>query len=219
MRRLLVIIAALVMLPVGSMAQEGRSELSLQGTGFFTKDSSGLGTQQRSTETGEFALGYRYHFNPWLAVESNYGYDRNTQEYSGGFGESRVQANVHAVTGDLVLKLPLPIRRISTYALAGGGGLIFDPTGNSGGSVPGASPQGEGAFLYGAGADYALTRHFSLRAEYRGFVYKSPDFGLSALNTDSWTHTAQHPLESFSVLSGSGQPGNHPLSCFSPAAQ
>jgi opacity protein-like surface antigen len=207
MRRLLVIIAALVMLPVGSIAQEGRSELSLQGTGFFTKDSSGLGTQQRSTETGGFTLGYRYHFNRWLAVESNYGYDRNTQEYFGGFGESRVQANVHAVKGDLVLQLPLPIRRISTYALAGGGGLIFDPTGNSGGSVPGASTQGEGAFLYGAGADYAMTRHFSLPAEYRGLVYKSPDFGLSALNTDSWTHTANHPLESFSGFKPVGAAG------------
>ena len=118
MRRLLVIIAALVMLPGGSIAQEGRSELSLQGTGFFTKDSIGQGTQQRSTETGGFTLGYRYHFNRRLAVESNYGYDRNTQEYFGAVGESRVQANVHAVTGDLVL-LPLPIRRISTYALAG----------------------------------------------------------------------------------------------------
>ncbi len=40
-------------------------------------------------------------------------------------------------------------------------------------------------------ANYALTQHFSLRAEYRGFVYKNPDFGLAALNTDSWTHTAQ----------------------------
>jgi opacity protein-like surface antigen len=207
MRRLLVIIAALVMLPVGSIAQEGRSELSLQGTGFFTNDSSGQGTQQRSTETGGFTLGYRYHFNRWLAVESNYGYDRNTQECFGGFGESRVQANAHAVTGDLVLQLPLPIRRINTYALAGGGGLIFDPSGNSGGSVPGASTQGKGAFLYGAGADYAMTRHFSLRAEYRGFEYKSPDFRLSALNTDSWTHTANHPQESFSGFKRVGAAG------------
>jgi hypothetical protein len=30
-----------------------------------------------------------------------------------------------------------------------------------------------------------------LRAEYRGFVYKNPDFGLASLKTDSWTHTAQ----------------------------
>jgi outer membrane immunogenic protein len=191
MRGLLVIIAAVVMSPVGAIAQEGRSEISLQGTGFFTKDSSGQGNLQRSTETGGFTVGYRYHFNGWLAAEGNYGFDRNTQEYFGGFGESRVQANVHAVTGDLVVSLPLRIGRISTYALAGGGGLIFDPTGNFGGSVPGAGTQGKGTFLYGAGIDYALTRHFSLRAEYRGFVYKSPDFGLRALNTDSWTHTAE----------------------------
>ncbi len=36
-----------------------------------------------------------------------------------------------------------------------------------------------------------LAQHFTLRAEYRGFVYKDPDFGIGALNTDSWTHTAQ----------------------------
>ena len=152
---------------------------------------TGQGNSQRATDTGGFTVGYRYHFNRWLAAEGNYGFDRNTQEYFGGFGESRVQANVHAVTGDVVLSLPLRIGRISPYALAGGGGLIFDPRGNIGASVPGASTQGKGAFLYGAGADYALSRHFSLRAEYRGLVYKNPDFGLRALNTDNWTHTAQ----------------------------
>jgi opacity protein-like surface antigen len=191
MRKLLVIILAVVALAVGAVAQEGRSEISAEGTGFYTRDSSGQGNSQRATDTGGFIVGYRYHFNRWLAAEGNYGFDRNTQEYFGGFGESRVQANVHAVTGDVVLSLPLRLKRISTYALAGGGGLIFDPRGNIGASVPGASTQGKGAFLYGAGADYALTRHFSLRAEYRCFVYKRPDFGLRALNTDSWTHTAQ----------------------------
>ena len=105
--------------------------------------------------------------------------------------KSRVQANVHAITGDVVVKLPLRLGGINTYALAGGGGLIFDPRGNFGGSLPGASTQGRGAFLYGAGADYAFTRHLSLRAEYRGFVYKNPDFGLAAFNTVySRTHTA-----------------------------
>ena len=38
---------------------------------------------------------------------------------------------------------------------------------------------------------YALTRHLSLRAEYRGLVYKAPDFNLAGLNTDSWTQIAQ----------------------------
>jgi len=180
-----------ILLTLGVMAQESRSEISLQGTGFFTKDTSGQGVSRTTSDTGGFVLGYRYHVNRWLAAEGNYGFDRNSQRYFGGFGESRVQANVHTITADLVVKLPLRIKRISPYALAGGGGLVFDPTGNRGGSLPGAGTQGRGAFLYGAGADYVLTRHFSLRAEYRGFVYKNPDFGVRALNTDSWTHTAQ----------------------------
>jgi opacity protein-like surface antigen len=192
MRRTAIMLATfIILLTLGATAQENRSEISLQGTGFFSRDTSGQGISRTTTDTGGFQVGYRYNINRWLAAEGNYGFDRNTQEYVGGFGESRVQANVHAVTGDLVVKLPLPIRRISTYALAGGGGLIFDPTGNNGGSVPGAGSQARGTFVYGAGADYALSRHFSLRAEYRGFVYKNPDFGIRTLNTDSWTHTAQ----------------------------
>src|SRR5947209_2319472 len=192
MRRTAILLASFAMLlTLGAAAQESRSEVSLQGTGFFTRDSSGQGVSRTTTDTGGFQVGYRYNINRWLAAEGNYGFDRNTQRYFGSFGDSRVQANVHAVTGDLVVKLPLRIIRISTYALAGGGGLIFDPTGNNRGSVPGVGTQGRGAFLYGAGADYALTRHLSLRAEYRGFVYKNPDFGLRALNTDSWTHTVQ----------------------------
>ena len=68
---------------------------------------------------------------------------------------------------------------------------MFDPTGNAGGSFAGATWQAKGAFVYGAGADYAFTRHISLRAEYRGYVYKAPDFNVAGLSTDSWTHTAQ----------------------------
>jgi opacity protein-like surface antigen len=180
-----------VLLTLGAPAQERHSEISLQGTGFFTRDTSGQGISRTTTDTGGFQAEYRYHINRWLASEGNYGFDRNTQKYFGSFGRSRVQANVHAVTADLVVNLPLRTRRISTYALAGGGGLIFDPTGNSGRSVPGVGTQGKGAFLYGGGADYAFTRQLSLRAEYRGFVYQNPDFGLAALHTDSWTHTAQ----------------------------
>ncbi len=192
MRQTAIMLAGFVIvLTLGATAQENRSEISLQGTGFFTRDTSGQGVSRTTSDTGGFQVGYRYNINHWLAAEGNYGFDRNTQKYFGSFGEARVQTNVHAVTGDLVVKLPLPIRRISTYALAGGGGLIFDPTGNNRGSVPGVGTQGRSAFLYGAGADYALTRHLSLRAEYRGFVYKNPDFGLRPMNTESWTHTAQ----------------------------
>jgi opacity protein-like surface antigen len=183
--------ASILLFTIGAMSQEMRNEVSVQGTGFFTKDSTGNGISRTTTQTGGFQASYRYHINRWLSAEGNYGFDRNTEQYFSGSGLARVQSNVHAVTGDLVVNLPLSISRFSPYALAGGGGLIFRPTGNRGANVPGADNQAKGAFLYGAGVDYVLTKHFSLRGEYRGFVYKDPNFGLQSLKTAAWTHVAQ----------------------------
>ncbi|MBZ5667730.1 MAG: porin family protein [Acidobacteriia bacterium] len=193
MRQMVVMIAAVVLLlAVGATAQEARSEVSLQGTGLFTKDANGRGTTQRGTEDGGFLVGYRYHFNRWLAAEGVYGYGRNTQEYFAPAGLSRVQADIHQVTGGFVFTLPSPPRfRIKPYVLAEGGALISNPTNNAFGSVAGAQRQSAGVFVYGGGADFPIVKHVSLRAEYRGLVYNAPDFGLSALNTDKVTHAAQ----------------------------
>jgi opacity protein-like surface antigen len=193
MRKMTIMMASVaLLLGVSATAQESRSEISLQGTGFFTKDTTGQGTTERSTNTGGFLIGYRYNLKRWLAAEAVYGYDRNTQQYFAPAGLSRIQANVHQATGGFVVRVPAPARfRISPYVLAEGGALVFDPTGNSFGSVPGAQRQATGVFAYGAGADFPLLRHVALRAEYRGLVYSAPDFGLAALNTNTVTHTAQ----------------------------
>src|SRR5467141_3452772 len=74
-------ILGVLMCASGAIAQEGRwQEISVQGTGFFTKDSSGNGINQHATDTGGFLLSYRYHFNRWLAADASYGYARNTQQ-------------------------------------------------------------------------------------------------------------------------------------------
>jgi opacity protein-like surface antigen len=192
MRQAAIMLAGFViLLTLGATAQESRSEVSLQGTGFFTQDTNGRGTSRTTTNTGGFLLGYRYHFNRWLSGEANYGYDRDTQRYFSTGGLSRVQSDVHTVTAAAVVNLPFRISRLNPYVLGGGGSLVFHPTGNAGGFVSGANTQAKGAFLYGGGVNYDLTRHWSLRAEYRGYVYKDADFGIKNLNTDSWTHTAQ----------------------------
>jgi len=181
-----------LLLSTFAAAQENRSEVSLQGTGLFTKDATGNGNLQRGTETGGFLVGYRYHFNRWLAAEAVYGYGRNSQQFFTPAGFSRLQANVHQATGGFVVRIPTSHRfRFSPYVLAEGGALVFDPTGNRFGTVPGAQRQATGVFAYGGGADFPLLKHVALRAEYRGFVYSAPDFGLSALNTNTITHTAQ----------------------------
>jgi opacity protein-like surface antigen len=189
------LLGPLLLFASAAMGQEskwrGRNEVSVQGTGFFTKDSQGNGVNQHSTDTGGFLISYRYHFYRWLAADASYGYARNTQQNFTSGGALDVQAVVHEATGALVVNLPRRVFRLNPYLLAGAGALIFDPTSNAGQSAPGALSQTKAAFVYGGGADFAVSKHVALRAEYRGFVYTRPDFGLAALNSNVTTHTAQ----------------------------
>jgi outer membrane immunogenic protein len=186
-KRVAITVLGLVALSMTAVAQEIRSEVSVQGTGFFTKDSDGNGIRNQADNTGGLLVGYRYNLTRWLAAEANYGFDRNTQSFIGG-SSGHVESNIHTFTGSAVVKLPT-IARLQPYVLGGGGALVFDPT-SSASNFAGTTLQAKGAFVYGGGADYAFTRHISLRAEYRGYVYKAPDFNLASLKTDTWTHIA-----------------------------
>jgi opacity protein-like surface antigen len=78
-------------------------------------------------------------------------------------------------------------RRFTPFLLAGAGGLIFDPK-----NFAGASSQARAALVYGGGADFNLSRRVFLRAEYRGFVYDSPTYGLPGLaGADRVTNRAE----------------------------
>jgi opacity protein-like surface antigen len=132
---------------------------------------------------------YSYQFNNWAGVEGNYGYTRNTQNYLGSFGQSAVEANTHEVTGSFVFHIPVKAAHVRPYALAGGGALIFDPTDKF--LVGGVDRQTKGAFVYGGGFNFDVARNFGIRTEYRGLVYKTPDFKLNTLTLDKVTHLAQ----------------------------
>jgi opacity protein-like surface antigen len=188
-RAVIIAFGIMLLLSITAFAQETRSEISVQGTGFFTKDSNNNGVQNHNTESGGVLVGYRYNINRWLSAEANYGWTRNSQQYFGSFGPAAVRANVHQVTGAGIVSLPT-IARLRPYVMAGGGALVFDPT-DAASNFLDATQQTRGAFLYGGGVDYNLTRHLGLRAEYRGFVYKQPNFNLRGLDSDAWTHTAQ----------------------------
>jgi opacity protein-like surface antigen len=173
---------------VACFAQESRSEFSLQGTGFFTKATSGSGYTYSPPETGGFLTAYRYRLHRGLSAEFVYGFNRDTQKYSYTGGSFGTQSNNHQVTAGLVEALPSFGRaRFSPYILAGGGALIFSPRSHS---LSGTETQAKPTFVYGGGLNYALSKRISFRVEYRGLVYSAPNLGLSALNT-SITHSAQ----------------------------
>lgn len=192
-----VVFAAFIFLFIASgFAQDFKSEVSVQGTANLPKNSDNLDIPHEATKSGGFLIGYRYHLNPWFAVQGDYGYTRDTQKYFDPFfGETDIQANIHQFTGEAVITAP-PSSRVRPYALAGIGGLFFRPTNSLNNSFIGIG-QGSGnnqtkaAFVYGGGVDFDLTKFVALRAEYRGLLYKIPDFQIPGLATDNFTHMAQ----------------------------
>ena len=213
-RKLLAAVAfgLVVCVPVTRGQEGGPQEISVQGTGFFTKDASGRTStgdrvRQHATNTGGLLLNYRYYFKRWLGADLSYGYDRNTQKNLvttvipggpiGGPGPVgitapfNVQTNVHQVTAAGVVRIPGRPFHLNPYVLAGTGALVFAPTGNRGGFVTGASTQAKGVFVWGGGADWDIGSHLAARLEYRGFAYGRPSLGLPNLNSHVTTYTSQ----------------------------
>jgi outer membrane immunogenic protein len=189
-------LVSIVSIAGSGVAQNLRSEVSIQGTGNITKNSDNVDIPHEATKSGGFLAGYRYHLNSWFAVQGDYGYTRNTQKYFDPvFGFTPIQANVQQLTGEAVITAPSS-SRVRPYALAGVGGLFFRPTNSLNNSFVGVgnntgNNQAKAAFVYGGGVDFDLTRYVAFRAEYRGLVYKIPDFQIPGLASDAFTHTAQ----------------------------
>jgi len=187
---LIAVIAAVAVSATTALAQvEQPSQISIQGTALITKSSKDQIPSNDATKSGGLLVGYSYQFSRWFGAEANYGYTRNSQNFITLGGPSSLQADFHEVTGALVAHIPVNVRSVRPYVLGGGGALVFDPTEKS--IVTGAERQTRGAFVYGGGADFDITKNFGVRAEYRGLVYKVPDFGLDRLNLDKFSHLAQ----------------------------
>ena len=188
MKRLTELAIFLILFGISSWAQEVRNEVTVQGSGFFTQETTDGGITNKATNSGGVMAGYRFNLKNWLAVEGDYDYFRNHQTFSGSSGTTFIPMNVHAATGVAIVKLPsfrMPaVKIVSPFVLAGGGAMFFDPRG---GSVN--NEQTRGAFVYGGGFDVPMAKHIVLRAQYRGFVYKTPDFEMTSLKVDKYTHS------------------------------
>jgi outer membrane immunogenic protein len=189
MKKLTELAIILVLFGISSSAQEVRNEVTVQGSGFFNKQTSGGGITNQPTNSGGVMAGYRFNLKSWLAAEGDYDYFWNSQKFLTSSGATSIPLNVHAATGTAIVKLPsfkMPaVKIVSPFGLAGGGAMFFDPRG---GSV--STEQTRGAFVYGGGFDVPMSKHFLVRAQYRGFVYKTPDFEQTSLKVDKYTHSA-----------------------------
>lgn len=188
----LVVAAATWLLSAGiAQAQDSRSQVSASFTGNFSKQSEGNDVIQDPTESAGFVASYRFTFHPKMAVELSYGFTRNVQNYAlSGAVLVPTQTNINEATAAYVLALR-PATRLKPFVLAGGGALIFSPTSTFNNTASGANMQTRPTFLYGGGADYKLFGGVALRLQYRGLLYKAPNFGVTNFTTDSWGHMAE----------------------------
>ena len=170
---------------------------SSPGTGFTQV------TQSAAPSAGVFGS-FHQSFTPWLGYNIHFGYTRftdhysNAQEYlttstttfpsSSSFIRGNVRTNMYDLTVSSVIEGPRT-RRFSTLTEVGGGGLFFTPLSTD----TGARQQTRPALVFGAGANFKLTPKLDLRAEYRGLLYKSPDFNLTDI-TPGITPTNQFPM-------------------------
>jgi outer membrane immunogenic protein len=165
-----------------AFAQEySKQDVTVQALGSFVKTTTDKGVEQSATNSGGVLASYRYFFNKNNGAEINYAFTTNTQAYS-GLG---VDTHSHEVSAAYVFRVPL--KHFTPFLLAGAGGLVFDPK-----DFAGASSQSRAAFVYGGGADFNVSSHVFVRAEYRGLVYNSPTFGVVDFNgADRVTHRAE----------------------------
>jgi len=124
----------------------------------------------------------RQSFKPWLGYAANFGYTRSTEA---NFGPTVVQNPSHYLAipnniyeTSLAWHLQNHITsRLTGFADAGAGALTFLPVHHAYANNFAPSVTFRPLGLATVGADYRFTPHLGLRAEYRGLIYKYPDFG------------------------------------------
>jgi opacity protein-like surface antigen len=184
----LVSIASMALPAFSQSETPGKNEVSVQAFGSFVKSTTDNGIENKATNSGGVLGSYRYFFNDHHGVEANYGYSLNTQNYGSTSGVLGVKSYSHELSAAYVFRMPM--RKFTPFVLAGAGGLIFDPK-----DFAGANSQARAAFVYGGGADFKLSQHVFVRAEYRGLVYSSPTYDLTGLaGADRITHRAEPSL-------------------------
>jgi opacity protein-like surface antigen len=156
--------------------------------GQFTGDSSGNGVTDSPTSSMGALINVRQSFHWWLGYEVNYSYTRFSERFN--TTPYPIQQNMHEVSAAYLVQGPrLPFLNLQPFGAAGVGGVIFLPTTVGGQRY---DQQWRTPFLYEVGVNYPLfTSHLGLRFQYRGLIYKTPDYGSSLVKTDAMRQTSE----------------------------
>ncbi len=181
----MMLLCALALSTMTTFGQESRQDVSVSAFGLFGPDVTGNAVHNKTTETIGFLGSYRYMLTPRSALEANYGFAQNSEKYVTSFiPNGRVHSRQQELSVAYVYNLNF--RSFSPFAEAGVGALIFTPIKDYGTDNLDAKQNTNIGALFGGGVAYELSPSFDIRAEYRGFLAKAPDFGITDFKTNRY---------------------------------
>jgi hypothetical protein len=179
----------------GARGQQAPFELGLGWAGVLPHAASsyGGGVAVQPTDSGAYFASFRWIFRPHHGLEFRFGRTRDSEIFLVNGNRFRILTTAAEWGGSYVLR-PLPGSKLQPFLSAGAGALrltVRNTYINGIQSDLGASGQTALAFSYGGGLDYALWRALALRVEYRGLLFRQPNFGLQQFFTGARTHLAE----------------------------
>jgi opacity protein-like surface antigen len=186
MKKIALIAFLLVVSVAAGRAQESRQDISLSGTGLIEPFKASTTTVQVSANRAFGALAsYRFMLTPSSALEVNYGITyQNTIHFHATPNDYKVLTRTQEISGAYVRSFVF--KNFNPFVEAGPGAFIFMPIRNSGTTSLDVKQQTDIGGIYGAGIAYEISPSFDIRAEYRGWVTKVPNFGDTQLSTNRW---------------------------------
>jgi len=185
MRKIFVFAFLLAAFAVAGRAQESRQDISLSGTGWIEPFKASTTNVEVSASPAYGAeLSYRFMLTPTSALEAGYGITyQNSITYRGPSFPNGISilTRTQEITGAYVRSFVF--KNWNPFVEAGPAGLVFLPIINTGTKILDAKQQTEVGGMYGAGVAYEISPSFDIRAEYRGFVTKVPNFGENNTNS------------------------------------
>jgi len=179
------LLGALMLLASAGYAQESRQDASVSLIGVFSPTVNGNAVKLSTTHTIGFLGSYRYMLTPRSALELNYSFAQYSSRYSTSFLPNvRVHTRQQEISGAYIYNFNF--RNFNPFLEGGVGGLIFTPIHDFGTTSLDTKQNTNVGALFGGGVAYELSPSWDIRAEYRGFVVKAPDFGLTNFKTNRW---------------------------------
>jgi outer membrane immunogenic protein len=187
MKKWMLFLVCLLLTAATGYAQESRMDASVSGAAFLPRDVSANTVHETSTIGYGLLASYRYLVTPHIALEGNYGFDRDIFKYASAVNDVRVHTQFQEGSAEAVYSA-FSYHNFYPFIEGGVGAYLFGIINDKKTSYEGLKSNTEIGVPYGGGVAYELSPSFDIRVQYRGIVVKAPDFSAPS----AFTHTGRY---------------------------